>query len=397
MIEKKVKTRAFINGKIVLPNGIAESGCVVFDDKISDVILDADMKNNPQCRADEVIDLKGRYLMPGLVDIHIHGYKGFDVSDGDRGGILNMSRCLVENGVTAWCPTTMTVAEEEIQASLDIIGSLRYDNPDNFTDTGARILGANLEGPFINPKKKGAQATEYIKKPDTDFVMKNRSSIKLLTVAPETDDCGFIKYISENTDILISLGHTAATYEQTIAGITDGARHATHLFNAMPPLNHREPGVIGAVLENTEVSCEMIADTFHISPHMFGIVEKLKGEKLVLITDCMRAGGMPDGSYTLGGQQVNVKGKKCLLKDGTIAGSVLKLNEAVKNFKEHAKLPLHKAVAAASLYPAAAIGMADVIGSVEVGKYADFAIADEDMNIMQTYIGGELRNPNWEM
>lgn len=372
-----MKTKAIINAKIVLKDGIIDNGAVLYNDKI--------IKTGENLCTDgaEVTDLKGKYLLPGLVDIHIHGYKGYDVSDGDRDGIISMSKALTKNGVTSWCPTTMTVSEQEIQKALDVIGELKFKDY-----TGARILGANMEGPFINPKKKGAQSAEHIKAPNIDFVMKNKDNIRLLTIAPEQDDNEFIKYISENTDILISMGHTDATYEQACNGIENGARHITHLFNAMPPLNHREPGVIGAALENDSISCEMIADTFHISPHMFGVVNKLKGDKLVLITDCMRAGGMSDGDYTLGGQPVTVKGSQCRLSDGTIAGSVLKLNEAIRNYTKYADIPLYKGVYAASTAPAKAIGVDNIIGSIEVGKFADFAVADDELNIVKTIVGG---------
>ena len=278
----------------------------------------------------------------------------------------------------------MTVAMSDIQKALDLIGELKEKND------GAKILGANVEGPFINPKKKGAQDDKYIKAPDTDFVMQNAENIKLVTLAPETDmDLKFTKYVSKNTDIAISVGHTDATYEQTSAAFKSGARHVTHLFNAMTPFSHRAVGVIGAALENDNVSCELIADTFHISPVLFGIVERLKGDKLVLITDCMRAGGMPDGEYTLGGQPVTVRGIECRLKDGTIAGSILTLNGAVRNFLKNTDLPIYKVVNMASLNPSRVIGEDTRRGSIEVGKYADLVIADGDVNIKSTIIHGE--------
>ena len=220
--------------------------------------------------------------------------------------------------------------------------------------------------------------------------MQNAENIKLVTLAPETDmDLKFTKYVSHNTDIAISVGHTDATYEQTSAAFKSGARHVTHLFNAMTPFSHRAVGVIGAALENDSVSCELIADTFHISPVLFGIVERLKGDKLVLITDCMRAGGMPDGEYTLGGQPVTVRGIECRLKDGTIAGSILTLNGAVRNFLKNTGLPIYKVVNMASLNPSRVIGEDTRRGSIEVGKYADLVIADSDVNIKSTIIHGE--------
>lgn len=370
--------KAIVNAAVVRPDSVIKDGTVIFDENIKEVGQNLCVGNA------EVIDAKGAYVMPGFIDIHIHGYMGCDTSDGDRDGLLKIAQNLTRNGVTAFCPTTMTVAMSDIQKALDLIGELKEKN------NGAKILGANVEGPFINPKKKGAQDDKYIKAPDTDFVMRNAENIKLITLAPETDkDLTFTKYVSQNTDIAVSVGHTDATYEQTNAAFKNGARHVTHLFNAMTPFSHRAVGVIGAALENDNVSCELIADTFHISPVLFGIVERLKGDKLVLITDCMRAGGMPDGEYTLGGQPVTVRGIECRLKDGTIAGSILTLNSAVRNFLKHTGLPIYKVVNMASLNPARVIGEDMRRGSIEVGKYADLVIADSNVNIKSTIIRGE--------
>ena len=189
---------------------------------------------------------------------------------------------------------------------------------------------------------------------------------------------------------MVSVGHTDATFEETLAGIDAGASHITHLFNAQTPLHHRNPGVVGAgLLEN--VTTELIADTFHVHKGLFELLARVKGDNLVLITDCTRAGGMPDGEYTLGGQPIFVNGVKCLLEDGTIAGSVLRLNNAVKNFRDNTALPFWKVVSAATLAPARAIGVDDRKGSLEAGKDADIIITDNDFNIVKTIIGGETK------
>ena len=187
------------------------------------------------------------------------------------------------------------------------------------------------------------------------------------------------------------MGHTNAKYEEALLGIEKGVRHTTHLFNAMSVLTHRSPGVAGASLASEEVSAELIADTFHVDRGIFGIIAKLKGDKLCLITDCIRAGGMPDGDYTLGGQPLHKEGIRCLMPDGTIAGSVLKLCEAVHNLHKNTDLPLYKAVACASLHPAEALGVADEIGSLEEGKRADIILADETFAVSMTILGGEIR------
>ena len=282
----------------------------------------------------------------------------------------------------------MTVSEKEILAAFDAARKVKGESE----YYGARILGINCEGPFINPSKKGAQAEEHIKRPDGDFIIDNADILKVYTVAPEMDgalEC--IEKVYKDGRVLSSMGHTGATFEEAKAGIAAGVRHTTHLFNAMTPLMHRNPGVVGAALSDDRVSCELIADTFHVNKGLFGIVAKLKGDKLCLITDCMRAGGMPDGDYTLGGQPVKKKGIQCLLEDGTIAGSVLKLNNAVKNLYDNTDLSVAEAFAAASLNPAKVLGEDKEIGSIEAGKRADIIICDDDFNIIKTIIGGTLR------
>lgn len=371
------------NGKVVLPDGILENVVLAFDSKICGFTDESQIPENA-----EVIDADGGFVAPGLVDIHIHGYLGEDTSDGSAEGIFKMANGIMKNGVTSFCPTTMTVSMDEINKALDTVRSLKEES---WSWDGAEILGVNLEGPFINPKKKGAQAETHIKKPDAKFVLGNADIISLATMAPEMEGgCEVIKEIRDNSNVVVSVGHTDASFEETLSGIDAGATHITHLFNAQTPLHHRNPGVVGAaLLEN--VTTELIADTFHVHKGLFELLARVKGDNLVLITDCTRAGGMPDGEYTLGGQPIFVNGVKCLLEDGTIAGSVLKLNDAVKNFSANTNLPFWKAVSAASLNPARAIGVDDRKGSIEPGKDADIIITDDDFNIVKTIIGGEIK------
>ena len=297
-----------------------------------------------------------------------------------------MAAGIAANGVTSWCPTTMTIAKDEIVKAFDTARKVKAEKE----CYGAKILGVNSEGPFINPSKKGAQPEEFILTPDGDFIIEHADIVKLFSVAPEMDkDFACIKKVSEDGRVLISMGHTGATFEEACAGIEAGVRHTTHLFNAMTPLMHRNPGVVGAALSDERVSCELIADTFHVNPGLYKLVAKAKGDKLCLITDCMRAGGMADGDYTLGGQHVIKTGIQCLLEDGTIAGSVLKLNEAVRNLHKYTELSLPEVFACASLNPAKAVGEADRIGSLEVGKCADIILCDDDFNIITTIIDGK--------
>ena len=366
--------KQIINAKIVTPTGVIENKVLIYDKVILD-IRDKKLDNI------ETYDACGNYLIPGLIDLHIHGYNGADASDGDPLGLKVMAKGIYKNGVTAFLPTTMTISYEQIEKAFDSIRVAK----NNQEDDEATILGVHAEGPFINPSKKGAQALEHIRKPDSDFVLKHKDIIKMVTLAPEMDeDFKEIKKIKENSDIVISIGHTGADFNTASASFDAGVTHATHLFNAMTPISHREPGVSGAALFSDKVSCELICDTFHINKALFMPVFKLKGEKFNLITDSLRATGMADGEYELGGQKFVLNGIKCLLPDGTIAGSVLKLNEAVRNVKNEG-IPLYEAVNAASLYPAKAINVDKERGSIEIGKIAEFSICDEDINIIKTF------------
>lgn len=293
------------NGRIVMPDRIIDGKVLAYDGQISGYINAGDIPEGA-----EVIDAQGNYVCPGFVDIHIHGYLNEDTSDGNPEGIRKMAYGIAENGVTSFLPTTMTVSEEEIVAALNAVRSLKKESE---TWGGAEILGVHAEGPFINPSKKGAQKEECIQKPNAKFLLDNADIIRHVTLAPEMDEGHeAIKEVARNSDILISMGHTAAGYEEAVSAVADGVSHATHLFNAMTPLAHRDPGVVGAAFA-TDVTVELICDTFHIHPGVFGTVAKLKPGKLCLITDCTRAGGMPDGEYSLGGQPYTSKESNAVL------------------------------------------------------------------------------------
>lgn len=369
------------NGRIVLPDRIVEGAVLAYEGKIAGFCSESEIPENA-----EVICACGDLVMPGLVDIHIHGYLNEDASDGKPEGVRKMAYGIAKNGVTSFLPTTMTVSYDELYKAFDVIRSLKAES---MTWGGAEILGVHAEGPFINPTKKGAQKEEDIRKPDASFVLENADIIRTITIAPEMDEgheC--IRRIVRESDVKVTMGHTAAKYEQAISAINDGVTRATHLFNAMTALAHRDPGVVGAAL-STDVYAELICDTFHIHPGVFQIVADIKKDKLVLITDSVRACGMPDGEYSLGGQPVFLKGIECRLADGTIAGSVLKLNVAVRNVLEHTTLSIPEAVAAASLNPARAIGETHK-GALKTGFDSDIVIADEKMNIQKTIKRGEV-------
>lgn len=373
--------KAIINGKIVLEDRVAEGLAVLFDTKISGIVPANEVPADA-----EIIDAAGNYVIPGLIDMHIHGYLGEDASDGTYEGIKKMAEGVAKNGVTSFLPTTMTVSYDELRVAFEKIREAKAAS-DGDDWQGAYVLGVNAEGPFINPAKKGAQAGENIRPGDADFLSEYLDIIRVFTIAPEMPgnmEC--VKAMAGKT--LISIGHTGATCAQAMKGFDAGIRHATHLFNAQTPLLHREPGVVGAALTDDRVSCELIADTFHVDARLFPLVTRMKGDNLVLITDCTRAGGLEDGEYTLGGQPIFVKGIECRLADGTIAGSVLKLNHAVRNLMANSDWDMPAAVRAASLNPARRIGVADSKGSIAAGKDADLVICAENMDIRRTILGG---------
>lgn len=373
--------KAIINGKIILKDRILEGKTLLYSDKIEGIVDEVPKEV-------EIIDAKGNYVAPGLIDIHIHGYLGCDVCDASKDSIRTIAGGIVKNGVTGFLPTTMTVSLATIKKSLQVCRDLKEDSK---TWDGACILGVHAEGPFISAKKKGAQDEKYILKPDANFVKEYQDIIKIITLAPEMDDdFREISKIRKETDVVISMGHSDATYQEALNSTYAGVRHATHTFNAMSPLNQRNPGVIGAIM-NSDVTCELIVDTFHIHPALYDIMFKLKGEKLCFITDCLPAGGLPDGEYTLGGEKFISKGIECRLLDGTIAGSILKLNKGIYNVYKNSTIPLYECVNCASLNPAKAIGVDKYKGSIEIGKDADIIIVDNEFNVLKTIIGGNIK------
>ena len=376
--------KAIINGKVILKDRVAEGLTVLYTDKIEGVVKEKQIPENA-----EIIDAKGGFIAPGLIDIHIHGYLGKDVCDGEEESIRTISKGLLKNGVTAYLPTTMTVDMKVIKKALETCRDLKEESA-NWD--GAQILGCHAEGPFISEAKKGAQDPKYILKPDAKFVKDYADIIKIITLAPETDtdDFAAIREIVKETDVVVSMGHTSADYETAKGGVVAGVSHVTHLFNAMTPLAHRSPGVVTAALDS-DVSCELIADTFHVLPCFYDILWKLKGRKLCFITDCLPAGGLPYGEYTLGGNKIVYRDIVCRLTDGTVAGSVLGLNKGVHNVFKNSTIPLYECVNGASLNPATAIGVADRKGSIETGKDADIIITDSEFNVLKTIIGGEIK------
>jgi N-acetylglucosamine-6-phosphate deacetylase len=373
--------KALVNGTILMRDRAIEGKALLFDDTITGVI---DREDTGGC---ETIDARGLYITPGLVDVHIHGYLGDDASDGNADGLRRIARALLANGVTSFLPTTMTMPWDVLEKAFAAVRTVMNESAKTGF-SGAQILGCHAEGPFINPEKKGCQDSAAILPPDADKALEHQDVIRLMTIAPEMPGgMAFIRRLTSESGITLSMGHTAATYEQALAAFHAGVTHVTHLFNAMTGLHHRNPGTVGAALGH-DVTCELIADTFHVHPGLFRVLRDLKGNRLALVTDCTRAGGLKDGAYTLGGQTFHVNGMECRLADGTIAGSVLKLNEAVRNMRIHADIPLYEAVAMASANPAASIGADKTKGALEAGRDADIVLMDGECRVYQVYLKG---------
>jgi len=376
--------KAIINGEIILKDKILQNGAVVFSDIIEGVVPREDIPKD--C---ELIDAKGGYVTAGFIDLHIHGYLGKDVCDGEEESIRTISKGIIANGVTSYLPTTMTVDMNDIKKALGVLRALKEESK---TWDGSEILGAHAEGPFISEAKKGAQNPKHILKPDADFVKEYADIIKIISLAPEEDNQSFdiIREIADKTDVVISMGHTSADYDTAMASVKAGVKHATHLFNAMSPLAHREPGVVTAAL-NSDVSCELIVDKFHVSAALYDLVYKMKGRKLCFITDCLPAGGLPYGEYTLGGKKFIYRDAVCRLEDGTIAGSTLAMNKGIWNVYTNSSIPLWECVNCATINPAEAIGVSDKKGSIEAGKDADLVILDKRFNVQKTIKNGKIK------
>ena len=370
------------NCNIIYLDRIENGSVLIEDGKIKEI-------NPSNVDATDVIDANGLYLSPGFIDVHIHGAGGHDTMDGTYEAINEISKVIVKHGTTAFTPTTMTVAVENIRKSMEVIKEAK----DKGTD-GAIVLGAHLEGPFINSKAIGAQNPNFLIPPTLEnynaMVGDAEDAVVSITIAPEIPGAKeLIKELSER-GVVCAIGHTRATYDQAMEGIKCGCGHATHLFNAMTPFAHREPGVVGAIFDS-EITTETISDGIHISYPALRVAYKQKTpDKVLLVTDAMMACGMSDGMYSLGGQDVEVKNGAARLLSGSLAGSILTLDRAVHNVYKNVGLPLYEAVKMASYTPAKHCKVADRKGLIKEGYDADLLLFDEDINIKNVIVGGKV-------
>ena len=333
------------------------------------------------------IDLDGAYVIPGLVDAHIHGAAGADFSDGDEKGLARMGRYLALRGVTSFAPASMTLPYETLVKAFHTAARLAEDRPDDC----ARIAGIHMEGPFLSEKRKGAQNGAFLKLPDFDAFQRLYHScgglIRIVDIAPELP--GAVRFAEKAAALCaVSAAHTDADYDAAKCFFAAGARHLTHLYNAMPAFHHRAPGPIGAAAEREDVTAELICDGYHVHPSAVRMAFRLFPGRICLVSDALRCCGLQEGDYELGGQTVRLKNGVACLRDGTIAGAASDLYDDMRNAIAFG-IPMEEAIQAATIVPAQRLGRSRELGSITKGKYADFIVCDERLERKQVFLGGQ--------
>lgn len=377
---------ALLHGTAVLPEAEISDALVLLQDGKIAYAGPFEAARVPE--GAERVDATGLLVLPGLIDTHVHGTHGDDVMLHGAEGIRRISARFPQYGTTAWLPSTISARHGELLEAVRWCVEARRRPPE-----GAVIAGIHVEGPYISMKRKGAQPAEGVRDPDFDEVGELLEAaeglIRVVTLAPELPGGLELIRLLVSQGLIASIGHTDATYDQALEGIAAGARHATHLFNAMRPIHHRDPGVIAACLNEREVLAEVIPDGVHLDPQIVRLALRTKGrDGAALITDAFSATGLPEGEHTLGPHTVTVKGPFATLADGTLAGSILTMDRAVGNAMRFAGVSLVDAVRMASLVPARIAGCADRKGSLEAGKDADVTLLDRDFRCRATWVEG---------
>lgn len=380
------------NVQMCLEDGqIIDGEIVIVDGKIASI-----SEGTMEEFTGEVIDGMGYVAMPGFIDIHIHGAAGADFMDGELKATKEIAEYLPQEGTTSFLATTITHSSERIKQSIEVNTQFLEEGIEN---QGAEMLGFHLEGPFIHPEQAGAQPVQHIQKPSIDrlnsWFGEQLSNLKVVTLAPELDEAfEMIQYLKEK-GVISSAGHSKASYQDINNAVQNGLTHLTHFTNAMTGVHHREIGMVGAGFMNEMLFCEVIADGIHLSDDMLRLVFKVIGpDRLILITDSMRAKGLPDGNYSLGDQEVKVVGRTATLKSGTLAGSVLKMNEGVRKIRDLTDLSLHELVKITSTNAAKRLGVDDRKGSLAVGKDADIVLLNNSFEVQYTFCKGRLSYSN---
>lgn len=380
------------NMKIYAGNQIIEHGYIKMENGKITAIGDVESLKTDDNDYTEVIVPENFTAVPGFIDMHIHGVNGADTMDATNEALDTMTESLPKEGTTSFLATTMTQSVDAIEKALRNVGDYIKNGS---TPGKAEIVGVHLEGPFVNSEKAGAQPEEFMINPDIEIFEEwqklTNNMIKLVTVAPELPGgLPFVRHLN-NHGVIASIGHTNATYDQVVEAIDAGATHVTHLYNQMRGLHHREPGVVGAAYLHEELKAEMIVDGVHVHPKMVKLAyEQKHDDGLILVTDAMRAKCLANGTYDLGGQDVHVKDGRATLADGTLAGSILKLGQAVKNMIEFTGCSLKETIQMASVNPAVQLNIFERKGSIEVGKDADIVILDDQLNVYYTFCLGKL-------
>ncbi len=385
--DNSTEQKTVLKGDVILPDRILSKGVVeMTGGRITDVYAQSDRTWDGRSF---FLDYSNHYISPGFIDLHVHGALGRDFMDADMESFNIIGGHLARTGVTAFLATTLSAPFESI---LKVIHAVKKSPAFPLV---SKPLGVHIEGPFLNIEHCGAQNANFIKEiteEDIQLLIEATKGLKaIVTIAPEVKaNMRFIETLKKN-GIVVSIGHSGATYEQTLAGIKAGISHATHFFNAMPEFRHREPGVVGAILESENITVELICDGIHVHPASIRLVLERKGlENVCLITDSILAAGLGDGDYVLGKLNITVKGDETRLKDGSsLAGSVLTLNKAVKNVLDWTDLSIVQVVQMASLNPARVLGLHKDMGSIEKGKFANLTVYDKDFQIIQTYVYGK--------
>lgn len=381
-------TRTVIhNGHVITPTETIAQGYVVIEDgRVSAVASGA----APSLAAAEYLDAAGSYVGPGFVDVHVHGADGYDTMDATPEALRRIAAFKARHGTTSFLPTTMTDAPDAIQAALANIGACQDGAG---SDDGAEILGAHVEGPYFDAARKGAQPAAYIRRADAREYERwfDACTIGVVSLAPEHPENQPLIGYARQRGAAVSVGHSNATYEQVVEAVKLGVNHVTHTFNGMSGLDHRQPGVALAALTVPDLYAEVIADLHHVHPAMVDLVVRLKGpERVVLITDAIRAAGLPDGEYMLGKQRAIVRDGLPRTAEGSLAGSTLTMDRAVRNVLQVTGLPLAAVWRMASLTPAESIGMAARKGSLAPGKDADIVILDPALHVALTMVKGRV-------